>query len=136
MKLGEWGEKAKALRCRGGGGGGVNGVWRGQLGSQICSRGAMQPHGLRPQVKERAAVLGGQIWNVERSRWRVGESCGRVVPRRGGMSCDLTRRMMALEARVAPAGSGADVVFENGACLPRFGKSMMEKAWWKRSGER
>ena len=32
-----------------------------------------------------------------------------VVPRRGGMSCDLTRRMMALEARIAPVGSGADV---------------------------
>ena len=43
-----------------------------------------------------------------------------VVPRRGGMSCDLTRRMMALEACIAPVGSGADVAFEHGAIMARM----------------
>ena len=43
-----------------------------------------------------------------------------VVPRRGGMSCELSRRMMALEARVAPVGSGADVAIAHGAIMARM----------------
>ena len=37
--------------------GGFGGVGRVQLGSPVCSRGAMQPHGLHPQLTEREAGL-------------------------------------------------------------------------------
>ena len=43
-----------------------------------------------------------------------------VVALRGGMSCDLTRRMMASAARIVPAGSGVDVAFEHGATMTTF----------------